>query len=117
MKKSLQILGLSAALTLIFSLAARATTYTGNGGGGFGDPVGSGMLTLTTDGTTLTGTTTQGGSSGFNDELVIYIDDKAGGLHYDLLVHRYGWGKRYPARAVSGLSSDGTNRATLDFSG
>jgi hypothetical protein len=67
----------------LFSVAAPAqtTTYDGNGGTSFGGPVGDGMLTLTNDGTTLTGTFTAGNNSNTftaYDELVIYISTGGG---------------------------------------
>src|SRR6266571_791236 len=48
------------------SLTALAATYSGNGNSGFGGPIGLGSLTLTDDGTTVSGTVNKG-PNGFND--------------------------------------------------
>src|SRR5438105_12610925 len=58
---------------LLLCLSAQATTYNGNLNTSFGGPIGLGTLTLTDDGTTVSGTITKG-ANGFNDALVIYID-------------------------------------------
>jgi len=65
----------------IFALcvSARATDYFGNGKTGFGGPIGQGSLTLTDDGTTISGTVTKG-PNGFNDALVLYVDSVPGGF-------------------------------------
>src|SRR5881628_2875479 len=68
-----------AALVVCFSLSASAATYSGNGNSGFGGPIGLGSLTLTDNGTTVSGTVNKG-PNGFNDVLVIYIDSVAGGF-------------------------------------
>ena len=86
MNKPFKTLGLASAAAFALSLSAQAqnATYTGNGNYGFngtpGDgPVGDGMLTFSSDGTTLTGTITPGPNNGAGnngelyDELVIYI--------------------------------------------
>ena len=111
----MKILGLASAIVWAFSSAAFAqTTYNGNGNTGFGGPVGTGVLTLSTDGTTLTGTINQGSlPSGFNDELVIYIDAKAGGFTTTSTFTDTGGGSDTLRKAISGY--DGTNRATLNF--
>src|SRR6266536_3137614 len=57
----------------LITLTAQATTYPGNGNTGFGGPIGLGSLTLTDDGTTVSGTLNKG-PNGFNDVLVIYMD-------------------------------------------
>ena len=63
---------------LISTLGAQ-TNYSGNGLTGFGGAIGTGSLTLSDNGTTLTGTITRG-SGPFNDSLVIYFDTQTGGL-------------------------------------
>ena len=60
-------------------LSVRAATYSGNGKNGFGGPIGQGSLTLTDDGTTISGTLTRGGGN-FNDALVLYVDSVPGGF-------------------------------------
>ena len=84
MIKSFTTLGLAsaAALALSFSAQAQTQTYAGNGAVGFGGPVGAGMLTFSSNGTTLTGTFTTGNNGGTNtayDELVIYISTGGAG--------------------------------------
>jgi len=59
--------------------ATQAATYPGNGGTGFGGPLGTGSLTLTDDGTTVIGTFTRG-TGDHTDFLVMYIDSISGGL-------------------------------------
>src|SRR2546430_1986036 len=60
-------------------LPAGAATYSGNGNTGFGGPIGLGSLTLSDNGTTVSGTLTKG-PNGFNDVLVLYIDSVSGGF-------------------------------------
>jgi hypothetical protein len=64
-------------LGLVTSVAMAQTTYPGNGATGFGGTIGGGSLTLTDDGTTISGTLTAGAA--FNDGFVIYIDSIGGG--------------------------------------
>src|SRR5438046_1661717 len=60
-------------------LSSYAATYSGNGNSGFGGPIGLGSLSLTDDGTTVSGTLNKG-PNGFNDVLVIYINSITGGF-------------------------------------
>jgi hypothetical protein len=60
--------------------ASAQTTYTGNGNTGFGGPVGLGSLTLSDNGTTITGTFTPGTSGFGGNGLVLYIDSGPGGF-------------------------------------
>src|SRR5260370_3933438 len=77
MKTSLKItLG---ALLISLSLSINAAAYSGNGNSGFGGPIGLGSLTLTDDGTTVSGTVNKG-PNGFNDVLVLYINSVGGGF-------------------------------------
>ncbi len=55
-----------AASALVFCFSASAVTYSGNGNSGFGGPIGLGRLTLTDDGTSVSGTFDKG-LNGFND--------------------------------------------------
>ena len=72
-------LGLATSAAFILATSSQATTYNGNGLTGFGGPIGNGILSLTSNGTTLTGTITPGPNNGAGnsgelyDELVIYI--------------------------------------------
>lgn len=86
-----------------------AATYLGNGKTGFGGPVGNGSLTFTDDGTTLFGTI----NNNLGDELVIYIDSKAGGFTTTSTFTDTGGGGDILRKATSGY--DGTLRATLNF--
>lgn len=58
---------------------SNARTYSGNGRGGFGGPVGGSTLEIDDDGTTMTWTFTKGPGN-FNDVMVIYLDTPGGFL-------------------------------------
>jgi hypothetical protein len=96
-------------LFLSFS-GARAALYNGNGDTSFGGAVGTGSLTLTDNGTTVSGTFTRGNGS-FLDVLVIFIDSKSGG--FSTTTGFTDSGSRL-TRAISGIDGTG-NRATADF--
>lgn len=117
MSTILKISGLASAAALMFSLSAVAQIpYNGNGGTGFGGPVGQGLLTLTSDGTTLTGTiaANANGLGTLGNDLVIYIDSQANaGFGTTSSFTDTGGGTDTLRRAISGY--DGTNRATLNF--
>jgi hypothetical protein len=90
--------------------SASATTYSGNGNSGFGGPVGQGSLTLTDDGTTVTGTINKG-PNGFNDALVLYIETGSGSSFTDTSgFSDNGDGLR---TAISGYN--GSNRSLMTF--
>jgi MYXO-CTERM domain-containing protein len=95
---------------LSLGASAFATTYSGNGNAGFGGPLGQGSLTLTDDGTTLSGTITKGPNS-FNDVLVIYLDTTAGGFAD---TSGFADGADGLRKAISGFDGGG-NRSTLTF--
>jgi hypothetical protein len=99
-----------AALLLLLHLGASAATYSGNGNSGFGGPIGLGSLTLTDDGTTVSGTVNKG-PNGFDDVLVIYIDSVAGGFTDTSGFSDAGDGLR---KAISGFDG-GANRSLLTF--
>src|SRR5437762_1848965 len=101
-----------AALVVCFSLSASAATYSGNGNSGFGGPIGLGSLTLTDNGTTVSGTVNKG-PNGFNDVLVIYIDSVAGGFSD---TSGFSDGADGLRKAISGFDGGG-NRSLLTFSG
>ncbi len=90
---------------------AGAAVFPGNNATGFGGPVGQGSLTLSDDGTTLTGTFTKGAAA-FNDNLVLYIDSQSGGFS-----STSGFADDADAlrRAISGIDSGAANRSTLTF--
>ena len=90
-------------------LPAGAATYSGNGNTGFGGPIGQGSLTLSDNGTTVSGTLTRGGLNGFNDVLVLYIDSVSGGFSDTSGFGDAGDGLR---KAISGFDG-GANRSVL----
>jgi hypothetical protein len=99
------------ALTAFAVVAAAQTNYTGNGQTGFGGPVGLGNLSFTDNGTTVTGTLTNGNTTaGLNDAFVIYIDDVSGGFSDTSTFTDTADSNR---KGISGF--DGTNRSTLTF--
>jgi hypothetical protein len=69
-----------AATSLFFAAApARAVNYIGNGNTSFGGDIGNGVLTLTDDGTNITGSIICGNGGNMFNALVIYIDTGVGG--------------------------------------
>ena len=98
-----------ASVAALAATQASAATYAGNGNTGFGGPIGLGSLSLTDDGTTLTGTFTKGTGS-FSDVLVLYIDSGAGGFSSTSGFADTGDGLR---KAISGY--DGSNRSLMTF--
>ena len=106
-------LGLTLAAGLIsLSVAASAATYSGNGNTGFGGPIGLGSLTLTDNGTTVSGTVNKG-PNGFNDVLVFYIDSVPGGFAD---TSGFADGADGLRKAISGFDG-GANRSLLTFGG
>src|SRR5436190_1855897 len=99
-----------AALLISLCLSASAATYSGNGNSGFGGPIGLGSLTLTDNGTTVSGTVNKG-PNGFNDVLVIYIDSVAGGFAN---TSGFADGADGLRRAISGFDGGG-NRSLMTF--
>src|SRR5437667_11781021 len=110
MRTNLKIF-LAAGLVLI-GFSTQAATYSGNGNSGFGGPIGLGSLTLTDNGTTVSGTVNKG-PGGFNDVLVIYIDSVAGGFSD---TSGFADGADGLRKAISGFDGGG-NRSLLTFSG
>ncbi|MGZ4982652.1 MAG: hypothetical protein ACXWG7_07740 [Chthoniobacterales bacterium] len=99
---------------VVAQVAFAQSNYTGNGQTGFGGPIGNGSLSLSDDGTTITGTLTSGSTgSGINDAFVIYIDSAAGGFSDTSTFTDTGGGGDYLRKGISGF--DGTNRSTLTF--
>jgi PEP-CTERM motif len=105
-------------MTLLASLLAgmavtvQSATYSGNGNSGFGGPIGLGSLTLTDNGTTVSGTVNKG-PNGFNDVLVLYIDSSAGGFAD---TSGFGDGADGLRKAISGFDG-AANRSLLTFGG
>jgi hypothetical protein len=110
--KTVWKLALGAVLLSGTVLSGSAATYSGNGNSGFGGPIGLGSLTLTDNGTTVSGTVNKG-PNGFNDVLVIYIDSQAGGFSNTAGFADGADGFR---RAISGFDGGG-NRSVLTFAG
>src|SRR5438552_3494886 len=102
-------------LGVIFSInVVRAAVYNGNGisapgDGGLGGAVGTGSLSLTDNGTTVSGTFTKGSGS-FSDVLVIFIDSKTCGFSSTSGFTDAGSSLR---KAISGW--DGSSRAIAEF--
>ncbi|RYE19393.1 MAG: T9SS type A sorting domain-containing protein [Sphingobacteriaceae bacterium] len=86
------------------------SSYSGNGGSGFGGAIGGSTLTITENTTTLTFTISKG-AGGFNDALVLYLDVVAGG---ETTTSAYTDAGDPSRTAISGLSMTG-NRALLNF--
>src|SRR5438552_15491937 len=100
------------AILAAFSLSTQAATYSGNGNSGFGGPIGLGSLTLTDNGTNVSGTVNKG-PNGFNDVLVIYLDSVGGGFSDTSGFADANDGLR---KAISGFDG-GTQRSLMTFSG
>ena len=94
------------------TLAAGATTYSGNGGAGFGGPIGNGSLTITDNGSgTINFSLTTGVPFSGND-LVIYLDTKPGGVHDNSTFTDNG----DPGRtAISGANNGMASRSLVTF--
>src|SRR6266481_612338 len=101
-----------AASAAVFCFSTSAATFSGNGNSGFGGPIGLGSLTLTDDGTTVSGTVNKG-PNGFNDVLVLYIDSIAGGFSD---TSGFGDGADGLRKAISGFDG-AANRSLLTFAG
>src|SRR5438128_9043627 len=107
MKLKLFLIGASVGLCL----SSLAATYSGNGNSGFGGPIGLGSLTLTDNGTTVSGTINKG-PNGFNDALVLYVDSTPGGFAD---TSGFADGADGLRKAISGFDG-GANRSSLTFS-
>ena len=99
---------LAAAGLLLAAGPLRADQYRGNGNTGFDGTVGNGTLTLSDDGTNISGTLTVGGS--MNDVLVLYIQTGPGGFTNTFGFNDQGDSCR---QAISGVSASG--RSLLTF--
>jgi len=73
------ILGLTVSGFCASGLLATATTFNGNGSSAWGGAIGNGSLTLTDNGTTVSGSLTTGGNLNGN-AFVLYIQTVAGGF-------------------------------------
>lgn len=80
---NLSIFATLAAAAICFSVTtpAHAVNYAGNGGTSFGGDIGNGVLTLTDNGTNISGSLTVGNGNSMYNTLVLYIDTgEAGGF-------------------------------------
>jgi len=100
-------------LALFVSLGGSsvAAIYNGNGGTSFSGVVGKGSLTLTDNGTTVSGTFAKGTTGDFLDVLVLFIDSKSGGFS---TTSGFTDSDTKLTRAVSGIDGTG-NRALANF--
>jgi hypothetical protein len=108
--KKFMLAAAAAALLLSAPGWGFAGTYSGNGNSGFGGPIGLGSLTLTDDGTTISGTVNKG-PNGFNDVLVLYLDTVAGGFAD---TSGFADGADGLRKAISGFDG-GANRSLMTF--
>src|SRR5262249_48490995 len=90
---------------------ASATTIPGNGGTGFGGPVGLGSLSIT-DSPTGMSVTLNRGTNSLNDALVVYLDTQPGGFADNLTFNDNGDGGR---PASSGANSGNPSRTLVSF--
>ena len=99
---------LAVAGLLLAAGPGQADPYHGNGDTGFGGAIGNGTLTLSDDGTNISGTLTVGGS--MNDVLVLYIQSGPGGF-----ANTSGFNDQSDScrQAISGVSASG--RSLLTF--
>src|SRR6266403_4841921 len=98
------------ASAVAFCFSTSAATYSGNGNSGFGGPIGLGSLTLTDNGTTISGTVNKG-PNGYNDVLVLYIDSVSGGFSD---TSGFADGNDGLRKSISGFDGGG-NRSLLTF--
>ena len=96
-------------LLLLSTMGYAQTTYPGNTKTGFGGPVGTGSLTVSDNGETITFQLNKG-TNPLNDAVVIYIDSKTGGFSTTSGFLDIADGLR---KAISGFN--GTDRSTLTF--
>ena len=98
------------ALFVSVGATALGAIYSGNGDTSFSGVVGKGSLSLTDNGTTVSGNFTKGPSD-FNDILVLFIDSKTGG--FTTTSGFTDSGSRL-TRGISGIDGTG-NRAIANF--
>jgi hypothetical protein len=98
----------------VFTSIKAQSNYNGNGNGGFGEPVGGSNMTIIDDGTTVTITFNKG-LGDFNDDMVMYIDSKAGGFSSTANFADPDAGDRL-RRAITGAGIfTGGTRSTVNF--
>jgi hypothetical protein len=98
----------SSTARLTVYLSTNAFAFGGNGKSGFSAGIGLGSLTLSDDGTRVSGTILKGPGP-FSDTLVLFVDSMSGGFSNTLAFEDSADGLR---RAISGIDG-GTNRSVL----
>jgi len=78
-QKNSRLAALLAAGLLAAATAVQATNYAGNGDTSFGGDIGNGALTLTDNGTNISGTLVVGHGNNMYNTLVLFVDTGAGG--------------------------------------
>jgi len=99
-------------LVLLPLTKAHCAVYYGNGNTSGGGAVGNGRLSLTDNGTTVSGTFYRGTGGSFSLNLVLYIDSVSGGFADTTQFSDSGDALR---TAVSGYYASGSSRATANF--
>jgi hypothetical protein len=97
---------------LLMTGAAGATTYVGNGGTGFGGPVGTGSLTVTDDGAGKINFSLSTGVPFNGNDLVLYLDTRPGGVADNSTFKDNGDGGR---TAISGANNSNSSRSLVTF--
>ena len=99
---------LSGIIVLGLASGAGAATYPGNGGAGFGGPIGTGNLSVTDDGAGNLNFSLTPGTAFSGNALVLYIDSKTGGINdTSTLTDNSDPGRT----AIAGLSNNGRTLA------
>jgi hypothetical protein len=112
MKKSWIWLSGLACLGIVAVPAARATVYLGNGGTGFGGPIGTGNLSVTDNGSGSIIFALNAGVPFSGNALVLYVDSKPGGVNDTSTLTDTG----DPGRtAISGFNSGNPSRTVATF--
>jgi hypothetical protein len=101
---------------MFFCSVNAQTNFNGNAQTGFGGPIGSSVLTVNDNGTTISFSLTKGAGD-FNDALVVYIDSKTGGFANTSSFNDQADGLRMAISGTSGGSMGivANNRSTVNF--
>ena len=105
-----QMFLLAAATAMVFSSASAQSVFTGNGSTSFNGAIGLGSLTLSDDGTTVSGSLTTGAGLTGN-AFVLYLDTAPGGFSTTA-----GFGDDGDQLREAISQYNGSNRSILDFS-
>src|SRR4051794_29790210 len=111
---------LAFSIFLAASTAAFATTYTGNGNTSFGGGTGNGSLTLTDNGTTISGSFTVGAGGLGGNPFVLYIQSPSAASGFASTTG-FNDSADQLRGAISGFTSNqnagGPGQSTLNFGG